>query len=156
MNKKTIIQSISRLEKSGMMKVTRSDKARISNAYSFPKCEGFQQIPYGIFDAEDLKYHQKAMLIFMRQLFDSYNLESFQCNLGYWADRLGISYRTLYTQYAKLIAKGYLEKVKRKSQSGHKQVIIRLTDKLNWRYYRSVPDRKPLFVEDPGPLLWKW
>jgi DNA-binding MarR family transcriptional regulator len=153
MNKKTIMQSINRLEKSGMLKVTKSDKKRVSNVYKFPICKVFYQIPYEVFNADDLTYSQKAMLVFMRQCFDSINLEAMSTNIRTWVFILGVSYKTLYTQFVQLVAKGYIEKYTKTSRSGYKRLIVRLTDKLNWKYYRNLPEPKQYF--SPGPLLFK-
>lgn len=136
MNKRTTMQSIIRLQRSGFLKVKKSNKKKVSNEYEFIKCNVFCQIPYTIFDAEDLSYSQKAMLIALRQLFDSVNLKSYN-NLSDMAFMLGLTYKTVYTQYKSLVKNGYIEEETITKVSGQKKKIITLSSKINWKYLRT-------------------
>ncbi len=142
MNKKTTMESIKRLELSGLLKVTKSTKKHVSNRYQFKKCSSFLQIPYSVFKTDDLTFNQRAMLVFIRQCFDSVNLECLCRSIKAISEFLGVTYKVLHCQFNVLIAKGYIEKSTKLYDCGDSRVIIKLTDKLNWKYQRPSYEAK--------------
>lgn len=152
MNKKTTMESIKRLQRSGLLKVTKSTKKRVSNRYEFKKCDSFLQIPYSIFKTGDLTFNQRAMLIFIRQCFDSVNLECLCKSLISMSEFLGVTYKVLHCQFSVLVAKGYIEKTIIQYDSSTSRTIIKLTDKLNWKYRRPSYEAKRQI--EPVTLEW--
>jgi DNA-binding MarR family transcriptional regulator len=132
-SKKYVSQSIKRLEKAGYLYIDRSAKLKVSNKYTFKQAEAFARIPYDLFELHDLNANQKAMLIALRQCFDSSSLEMMY-DLKTTCLLLDLTYRTIYPMYSALIKTGYIEKFTKQYKSGRKKTVIRLTDKINWRY----------------------
>jgi DNA-binding MarR family transcriptional regulator len=133
MSRKFISKSIKRLQRSGYLEVTRSSTRRACNQYSLQKVLAFSPIPHSIFAADDLTANQRAMLITLRQFFDSISLELYVGNLASMAKLLDVSYKTIYTQYVALVASGYIEEVFKTYKSRKSRKIIRLSEKLNWK-----------------------
>ena len=138
MNKKTIIKSIKRLERAGYLEVKRTIKRRESNEYKFARVNVFCQIPYSLFDVDELNSSQKAMLLCLRQCFDNINLECMPGSLSNMAIMLGLTYKTVYTQYKILLERGYINELATIRKSGKTKKIIQLSEKLNWKYERKI------------------
>ncbi|PTQ96838.1 helix-turn-helix protein [Mucilaginibacter yixingensis] len=155
MSKKFIGQSIIRLERAGYLKVERSQKRRASNRYSFRDHECFCQIPYEFFEIDDLTANEKAMLLGVRECFDSTNLEFFVGDLANAALMLDVTYRTVYVQFKSLIDKGYIEKVTIPYKSGGERKVTRLTSKINWHYHRDIKPEKLGGDQDSSNLIFK-
>lgn len=153
--KRTVVSAIKRLEKSKLIKVTRSNKKRVSNKYSFSEAMRYNRIPYSVFDTDDLTFHEKAMLIYARQLFDSLYLTCYHTCFKEIAALLGLTYQVAYKQLNSLVKKGYISKEYYHLRSGVKSNLQKLclTDKINWQYIeRPVP--KPKQVQ-PFTVLFK-
>ena len=133
MSKKFVSGSLKRLEKSSYLEIDRSDRRKVSNRYSFKKTQAFSRIPYEIFKVDDLTATQKAMLITLRQCFDSGSLE-LMYDLQTVCQLLDMTYRTVYPLYIALIKLGYIEKRIKVYKSGRKRVVVTLTEKVNWHY----------------------
>ena len=58
------------------------------------------------------------------------------------AEMLGLTYKTVYTQYKALVTKGYIHELAIIRKSGRTNKKILLSDKLNWKYKRAVHKAK--------------
>lgn len=138
--------SIIRLKDAGVIsyKVTKSSTTKNnSNLYSFESFKRFDQIPISFFDIKDLSYHEKGMLLCLRQFFPVKN---------FWetitpkdiADKLGVTENTLNPKFKSLIKKGYLSKNVSKRRK-RITVTYTLSEKLKWIYGpgQMVPITEP-------------
>jgi DNA-binding MarR family transcriptional regulator len=128
------MKSIKRLADAKLIKIIPAKRKKACNHYEFADCDAFTQIPYSIFEAENLTFNQKAMLVALRQCFDSFKLRSMVNTYTDMAASLGVSYKTVYTQYKELVKKGYIAETTKEYATGNKSLIITLTDKLDWLY----------------------
>ena len=133
LSKGTIVTSLKRLEAANFITVTRFGKKRIANHYWFPDLDNCFTIPFKLFMAEDLTASEKAMLICIRQFYIGVELTCmFTEVISQIARHLGLSYKTVYTQYISLVEKGYvIDKVELYKKDYQKRTI-QLSDKLNW------------------------
>ncbi len=127
-----VIQSIKRLKKSGLLDYITSKATKDknnSNRYSFEELHGFDQIPVSFFNLDDLTYAEKGMLLCIRQYFvHGWLTTTFSMStMAHW---IGISYKTLYSQFIKLIGKGYIQEIK-KGKKGQRICYV-LTDMIKW------------------------
>jgi hypothetical protein len=135
-SKDLVESSVRRLEKAGLFKIERSTKKHTCNRYYLEiELDYFEKIPYQIFDATDLSYTEKAMLICLRQFFHGQaELRSIDSIKKYSA-LLGLSYKQVHKQYKSLIHKGYIaENVHFKKHWSKAYNYSALTDKINWIY----------------------
>jgi len=133
LSKGTVVTSLKRLEAANFITVTRFGKKRIANHYWFPDLDNCFTIPFKLFMAEDLTASEKAMLICIRQFYIGVELACmFTEVISQIARHLGLSYKTVYTQYISLVEKGYvIDKVELYKKDYQKRTI-QLSDKLNW------------------------
>ena len=133
-----VIQSIKRLRSSGLIDYTTSKATRDknnSNKYSFEELYGFEQIPVSFFQLNELTWPEKSILLSIRQFFSQGWLTTTfsMTEMAYW---IGITYKSLYTQFMKLISKGYIEEV---IKYGRKRYI--LTSKVEWITGQKKPNQ---------------
>jgi DNA-binding MarR family transcriptional regulator len=142
MSRSFIINSVKRLEKAGFLLITHSKKKHTCNQYHFGELPRFERVPYELFDA-DLSANQKAMLLCLRQFFNEGVLNSTK-TIANFAKLLGISYKTVYSQFVELIAKGFINE-KHKIMKGQTKSLIwlKLSDKIDWHYdySKSKPEQ---------------
>lgn len=135
MSRNAIRSSIQRLKNGGIMdyKVSKSSTTKNnSNRYSFKVFTKFDQVPMAIFEASDLTYHEKGMLICLRQFFpNKFSLEN--TNSKELSLKLGITEQTLNPKIKSLIDKGYVLKTKSRSKK-HKFIYFQLSTKIRWIY----------------------
>jgi DNA-binding MarR family transcriptional regulator len=149
MSKKYVLQSVARLERSGLIKVERSTKKHTSNRYTFKESKYFNQIPYEVLEQADLSATQIAMLVALRRFFNSNTLQLEITRMTEIAKLLGLTYKTVYTQYKSLITAGYIVETEKVLKSGIKKTVTLLSDKVNWLYERKtiklayVPEYQP-------------
>jgi DNA-binding MarR family transcriptional regulator len=127
-----LVNSIKRLKGNGMLDYTTSKASRNrnnSNRYSIEKIDTFDQIPLSFFDLKDLTYPEKSMLLCIRQFFVHGWLTTMY-TMKQMSHFIGISYKTLYSQFIKLIDKGYVQKVVKGKK--HKIAFYELTDRVDW------------------------
>lgn len=137
-----IISSVKRLEKAGFLNITHSTKKHTCNQYHFDKEPHFERIPYELFDA-DLSANQKAMLLCLRQFFNEGPLSSTK-TITDFAKLLGVSYKTIYSQFVVLVAKGFINeihKVFKSKVNGRKW--LKLTNKIDWEYEYAIKNVFP-------------
>ncbi|MEZ2339404.1 helix-turn-helix domain-containing protein [Mucilaginibacter sp. RCC_168] len=145
MSRSFIINSVKRLEKGGFLNITHSKKKHTCNQYHFDKEPRFERIPYELLDA-DLSANQKAMLICLRQFFNEGPLSSTK-TITDFAKLLGISYKTVYSQFIELIAKGFInEKYKIMKGQTKSLIWLKLSDKIDWHYDYSKSKPKQAIV----------
>lgn len=145
MSRSFIINSVKRLEKAGFLNITHSKKKHICNQYHFGELPRFERIPYELFDA-DLSANQKAMLLCLRQFFNEGKLTSTYTIAGF-AKLLGVSYKTVYSQFISLVDKGYIDEkhiiFKGKTKNKNR---LKLTEKIDWHYDYSASMPKQQIV----------
>lgn len=112
LSKSFIIESVERLEQNKALSIYRSGRYTAQNRsevnkYFFPHITVYNQIPYQIFEADDLKPCEKAMLLLLRQ-FQSCGNEIYG-SINEYSDMLGLTYNAIYKQYKSLVSKGYLD-----------------------------------------------
>lgn len=124
-----VISSVDRLIKSGFM--FKDKRYNNSNKYHFVGNDLSTKVPPQILQL-DLSIYEKAMLLVMRQ-FASGTPTTIMHDITWISNKLGVTYKTVYTQIQGLIAKGYLvEKIH------YKATRYELTDLLDWYYERDI------------------
>jgi len=132
-SKQTVLSSIERLTKAGLLEVEKADRLKASNKYHFKDSKSFLQIPFEVFELQDLSLNEKSILVCLRKCFDSQSLQSFITQISDISLFLGLTYKQVYNPIKALIAKGYISR----SKIGRVDVL-ELTEKVNWRY-RELP-----------------
>jgi len=130
--------SVKRLKLSGLIDSTASKAAwnkNNSHRYSFEKIYGFDQIPESFFNISDLSYSEKSMLLCVRVFFVQGWLTT-SCSMKEMAHWIGITYKTLYSQFIKLLDKGYIEEVIKYER---KRYV--LTSKVSWITGQKKPNQ---------------
>ena len=155
MSKKYVFQSITRLERSGLIKVERATKKHVANRYTFKETKYFNQIPYEIFEQSSLSTNQIAMLVALRRFFNSVTLQLEISKIADIAKILGLTYKTVYVQYKSLITAGYIIETERVLSSGIKKTVTKLSDKLNWIYERTPLNPTHNYKKQPETIQIK-
>jgi CRP-like cAMP-binding protein len=139
-----VIKAIHRLEFTGFLSVIRSTKIKNVNRYSFsPIKDTFEQIPYQIFEA-DLSIYEKSILICLRQFFNTAGKLASRATIRFYANSLGLSYKTVHKQLTSVIAKGYVTQ-----GTGRNKSLFKFTDKIDWNWdYGQLYDS----IIEPGKL----
>jgi len=131
-SKKFVTKSIERLESAEFINVMRSGKLRIGNRYAFRKFQHFDRIPIDIFKCNDLSLYEKSMLLCLREL--GITPVDINCSKVELADKLNITYKTLYCQLTSLISKGYVQK------DGSNWYRL---NKIDWHFENRSKDAQP-------------
>jgi DNA-binding MarR family transcriptional regulator len=138
--KPTVLAAIKRLEASNLISITRSKKLKVANHYWFPDLDESFTIPFKLFKADDLTANEKAMLICIRQFYIGEELTCmFTEIVSEIARHLGLSYKTVYTQYQSLVKKGYVIDKTETYKKDYQKRTIQLSDKLNW-IFKAEPE----------------
>jgi DNA-binding transcriptional ArsR family regulator len=134
-----VIQSMKRLVNDGYM--IKQNRFKKSNVYFFAGFPITDKIPVEVLTL-DLSAYEKAMLVLLRQccVGTRINVEG---DVKQIAEKLGLSYKTVYTQLTSLIEKGYVEKLPNRKRSDI--FIYRLTSLLDWIYNTDFQDIKYSF-----------
>ncbi|WP_377101267.1 helix-turn-helix domain-containing protein [Mucilaginibacter calamicampi] len=147
--KKTVIASIKRLERSGVIDVKRSDKKNKSNLYYFARpwhTNSLSKIPKDYFEAtSELSSYESAMLLCVRQFFNEFRL---QCHapkaITHFASELGLTREQVRKQFSSLISKGFVEErfviYKKKDKV---RTYYQLTNKVDWDFSMYEKPVKP-------------
>lgn len=136
-----IAESVSRLEKSGLM--VKHNRPNTSNTYYFrsSRKDLTSKIPVQLLRL-DLSVHEKAMLLMLRQ-FDAGTITCIMHDINWIANQLGVTYKTVYTQVQALINKGYLVEKK-----VNKKTYYELTDLFDWYFEWDKPEGNKNHTED--------
>ncbi|UEG53429.1 helix-turn-helix domain-containing protein [Mucilaginibacter daejeonensis] len=140
LSKRFVIESVKRLEASGVITVDRSEVKRVSNLYYFAKPHRntiLDKIPKDFFElTSDLTKNERAMLLCLRQFFNHLPYECHESKpCEYFGEWLGISKDTVRKQFSALIAKGYIAERFNIRKCGQKaRTYYMLTDKIDWNY----------------------
>lgn len=133
-----VIDSTTRLVKAGFIRKTKRFKE--SNLYSFKGFDTVDKIPVEVLDL-DLSVYEKAMLILLRQCCEGTRI-NVHGNITQIANKLGLTYKTVYTQLSALIDKGYVEELPKNRRYGN-QVYI-LSRLIDWSYDTDAGDGYPV------------
>lgn len=97
-----VIKSVKRLVQAGyLIKRRRYDQ---SNLYFFPNADIVDKIPVEVLEL-DISIYEKAMLLLLRQCCVGTRI-NISGNIKDIADKLGLSYKVVYTQIKSLVEKG--------------------------------------------------
>jgi len=158
LSKNFVIDSVERLEATGLIVVERSLKKMVSNQYYFPKKDYYgkyshSQIPKSIFKVSDLTSCEMAMLVCIRQF---YYHGKHTCLYGtrFYAKWLGLSDDTVRKQFASLIQKGYV-RTQHKLNKWGKYTWLKyvLSDKLNWDFSHFSKSNPPASAQRPVIMI---
>ena len=163
--KNTVIASIKRLERKGIIDVKRSDKKNKSNCYYFSKpwyTNCLSKVPKDYFEAtSELTSYESAMLLSIKQFFNEFR---FQCHqpkpIAYMANELGLSKDQVRKQFSSLISKGFVEeKIVVYKKKDKVRAFYQLTNKVDWDFSeyerKAAPMSFDFFKYEPskyGPL----
>jgi DNA-binding MarR family transcriptional regulator len=138
----TVMASVERLENATLLSIIKKiKKVHYVNTYTFPPDLGFTRIPYEVFQADDLSFHEKAMLINIRQFFQDGGLTAFR-TVSKMSKLSGITYGAMKKQVTALIEKGYITELP-KGKKSKRVNCYQLTEKINWNYdYTKVSSKK--------------
>lgn len=138
-----VIASVKRLEHAGFLNITHSMKKHTCNQYHFGELPRFERVPYELFEA-DLTTNQKAMLLCIRQFFNEGILVTTK-TINQFAQLLGVSYKTVYSQVIVLIEKGFINEmhiVYKDKSKGLKR--LKLSQSINWVFDYSISKAQPI------------
>ena len=136
-----IIESISRLQNAGLITVKKLVERNVSNHYKFTEFDNFVTIPFLLFSQKNLTANEKAMLIAIRQFFSGdTHLCIFNDPIKQMAKNLGLTYKTVYTQYKSLVKKGYITDKTVLVKELFQTRKVTLSIKLNWTFKPELPN----------------
>ena len=141
----TVKLSVSRLEKAGLFYKEPSLAKGRCNRYYFGKLPRFERIPFELFEANELKPNEKALLVCIRQFFNHDRLGCLY-SIPTIAAHLGLTYNIVYPIWKSLLHKGFVAEQNKIDKAG--KVIYKalyFTSKLNWLYdYENEADKATL------------
>lgn len=134
-SRRFIIESIARLENAMLITVRKSSERMVSNRYKFTNFETFVTVPFKIFELDELTAHEKAMLIIFRQFFSGETLQCiFSDPIVDISKHMGLTYKTVYTQYVSLVSKGFIIDQVATYKKLYQIRQVYLSDKLQWTF----------------------
>jgi len=132
-------QSLIRLEEAKLIFIDRSEKIKVVHHYHFARLNLYNRIPVGVLKA-NLTANQKAILICLAQFFFGEGIR-IPRNIKDKANRLGMSYKMLYSQYIPLVEQGFIiETVRHYKFSDQSKIYHELSDKFEWFYPPGVSE----------------
>lgn len=127
-----IIDSIARLERTGVIWVKRSEKKHKPNHYFFEELVCPLKVPIAFFKITDLTAHEKGMLLCLLRLL----IPGSRSTIKDISKDLGLTAQQIYKQYQGLLDKGYIKEELIKKRK--KRTLD--YDKVDWTFGNNLSE----------------
>lgn len=132
-SKSFVIKSVKRLINAGYIR--KHKVAYLSNQYYFTEYDINDRVPREMLGLE-LSIYEKAALLILRQFCEGVPHQT-GYDISYMSSKMGVTYKTLYTQIKSLVEKGFVKD--RTYKHSREKYGFDISPKIDWWYEYDQP-----------------